>query len=124
MGPVMLVSCSLLAASIVMVPMALVIDQPWLLWQGDEAPGTKALGAVVFLGLVPTAFAFCIRAKLMMTVGYTFFSMAGYLVPVFGVIFGALFLNESVEIQAVVALLLVLSGVGIAQMKPKSQPPT
>jgi drug/metabolite transporter (DMT)-like permease len=121
LGPVMLVSCSLLAASILMVPMTLIIDQPWLLWQGDEIPGAKAIGAIVYLGLVPTAFAFCIRAKLMMTVGYTFFSMAGYLVPVFGVIFGAMFLNEAVEIQALVALLLVLSGVGIAQLKSTVQ---
>ena len=120
MKPDMLVACSLLAASCLMVPMSLAIDQPWTLWQGGMTPSAESLGAIIFLGVVPTAFAFYMRAKIMMSVGYTFFSMAGYLVPVFGVIFGALFLDEAVELQAVIALFLVLAGVGIAQVKSRN----
>lgn len=119
MKPDMLVACSLLIAAVVMVPLSVLIDQPWRLWQRDEAPGTGALSAIVYLGIIPTAFAFFIRAKIVMSVGYTFFSMAGYLVPVFAVIFGALFLNEVVEIEAIIALTMVLCGVGIAQVKAK-----
>lgn len=120
MKPDMLVACSLLMAAVVMVPLSLLIDQPWKLWHPGQAPGAGSLSAIVYLGVVPTAFAFFLRAKIVMTVGYTFFSMAGYLVPVFAVLFGALFLNEAVEIQAIIALSMVLCGVGIAQVKSKN----
>jgi len=116
--PDMLVACSLLMACVLMVPMSLVIDQPWTLWYGGEIPGTGALAAIVYLGIIPTAFAFYLRARIMVTVGYTYFSMVGYLVPVFGVIFGALFLDEVVGIQVLIALSLILCGIGIAQLKP------
>ena len=119
MKPDMLVACSLVIACVVMLPLSLAIDQPWTLWQQTQPPGLEAISAIVYLGIVPTAFAFFIRAKIVMSVGYTFFSMAGYLVPVFAVIFGALFLNEVIEIQAIIALTMVLCGVGIAQIKPK-----
>ena len=120
MKPDMLVACSLVIASVVMLPIALAVDQPWTLWQQAQTPSFEALSAIFYLGIVPTAFAFFIRAKIVMSVGYTFFSMAGYLVPVFAVIFGALFLSEVVEIQAIIALTMVLSGVGIAQVKSKN----
>ena len=116
----MLVACSLLSVAIIMVPMSLLIDQPWTLWRDDDSPSSTALAAILYLGIVPTAFAFYLRAKIMVTVGYTFFSMAGYLVPIFGVIFGAVFLNEVIKIQVLIALALVLCGVGIAQVKPKT----
>lgn len=116
----MLVACSLLTISLLMVPMSLLIDQPWELWRGNDAPSDKAIAAIVYLGIVPTAFAFYLRAKIMVTVGYTFFSMAGYLVPIFGVIFGAVFLNEIIELQTLIALVLVLCGVAIAQVRPKA----
>ena len=119
MKPDMLVACSLLTASSVMLPLSLLVDQPWTLWNADNSVSIKALSAICYLGIIPTAYAFFIRAKIVMTVGYTFFSMAGYLVPVFAVIFGALFLNERVEIQAIIALMMVLFGVGIAQIKSK-----
>jgi drug/metabolite transporter (DMT)-like permease len=119
MKPDMLVACSLLMATVVMVPLSLMIDRPWRLWQQDQVPGATAIGAILYLGIIPTAVAFFLRAKIVMSVGYTFFSMAGYLVPVFAVIFGALILNEIVEIQAIIALTMVLCGIGIAQIKPK-----
>ena len=119
MKPDMLVASSLLVATAVMLPLTLAIDQPWGLWQNDRIPSIGTLTAIVYLGIVPTAFAFFIRAKIVMSVGYTFFSMAGYLVPVFAIIFGAYFLNEVVNIQSVIALTMVLCGVGITQIKSK-----
>ena len=116
----MLVACSLVIAAVVMLPFSMLIDQPWTLWQDTNTPSLEALCAIIYLGIIPTAFAFFIRAKIVMSVGYTFFSMAGYLVPVFAVIFGALFLNETIEIQAIIALSMVLCGVGIAQIKTKT----
>lgn len=120
MKPDMLVACSLLMATAVMLPLSLLIDQPWKLWTQHQAPGAAALMAIVYLGIIPTACAFFIRARIVMTVGYTFFSMVGYLVPVFAVFFGALFLNEAVKIQALIALSMVLCGIGITQMRSKS----
>ncbi len=113
MKPEMLVGCSLLIASALFVPISLIIDPP-----SEIAQATiSSLSAVIYLGIVPTALAFVIRAKLVISVGYTFFSMAGYLVPIFGVIFGALFLSESIEPQEIAALLLVLCGIATSQQR-------
>ncbi|MEM7112824.1 MAG: EamA family transporter [Chloroflexota bacterium] len=47
------------------------------------------------------------------TVSTTFASLSVYLIPIFGVLFGVLILNEPLTLQIVVALCLILCGVAI-----------
>lgn len=99
------------------VPIALVVDRPWTLdAQWDS------LAAVLYLGLFPTALAYIIRFRMIMEVGYTFVSFAGYLVPVFGVILGALILGERFGVEAFIALALILAGVAVSRKQRKGVP--
>jgi drug/metabolite transporter (DMT)-like permease len=76
----------------------------------------ESLFAVCYLGAFSTALALLIRYSLILQVGYTFVSYTGFLVPVFAVIFGALLLQEELSKNAYIALVLVLSALGVSRL--------
>lgn len=94
---------------------SLAFEQPW-----QAAPGPPALAAVAFLGVVSTGIAFLVRFRLIVAVGYTFVSFTGYLVPVFGVLWGALLLGESLEPRAFAALGLILLGLAVSRLDARA----
>lgn len=73
--------------------------------------------ALLALGLGPTALAFAIRFQLIRDVGSVLMSQVGYLVPVFGVLWAWLILDEVPEITAWIAIVLILVGIRVTQMK-------
>ena len=105
------VSAAILAlASAMIVPVSLVVDRPWTL-----SPGAAEIAAVAVLGLGATAAAQLILLEVVALRGASFLSMNNYLVPVFGVLWGVLFLGESPGADAVSAFALVLIGVVVSQ---------
>ncbi|HEX4890896.1 MAG TPA: EamA family transporter, partial [Alphaproteobacteria bacterium] len=55
--------------------------------------------------------------------GPTFYSLINYMIPVWAVIIGALFLQERPEWNAYAALALILSGIGVSQIVRKPSHP-
>lgn len=86
--------------------LALILEQPW---QMNAEP--EAWGAVVYLGLFPTALAALIYFHLIKIRGATFVSIINYIIPVFGVLWGWWFLDEVLSGGAFVALALILLGI-------------
>ena len=74
-------------------------------------PNASALLAIVALGTVSTGGAFLLRFVLIKRAGYVFASTVGYLIPLFGLLFGHLFLDENIGHRHIVAISLVLLGV-------------
>ena len=116
----------LVCAAILAVPFSLVADRPWRL-----APSVEALLALLTLGLLCTAAAYMILFHLLAAVGATFVALNNYLVPLFGVFWGATFLSEEVSLSALAALALILAGIGLIQRatrsvtaEPEPRPPT
>ena len=97
-----------------MISLSMIFDQPWLL-----TPSTASWAAAVYLGLFPTALATFVYFHLLQIRGATFISFNNYLIPGLGVLWGALFLNEHVSIQEIIALGLILSGIAIASVRKK-----
>lgn len=81
------------ASTMIMLPLALLVDQPWNL----PVPGWPALGAVMALALVSTAFAYIIFFRLMASAGATNVGLVTLLVPVTAILLGALILGESLR---------------------------
>jgi drug/metabolite transporter (DMT)-like permease len=102
----------LLVAAAIAVPASLAFEQPW-----SVVPSALSLAAVVALALLCTATAYMILFRLVTTVGATFLAMNNYLVPLFGVVWGALILNERVSATALAALALVLAGIALTQVR-------
>ncbi len=93
-----------LATGVVLIPFAL-IHLP------TTFPSTEVILAFLGLSLISTSIAYLLYFHLIQTVGATRTSIVTFLVPVFGLLWGVLFLQESVTVGTVVGLAIVLSSV-------------
>jgi drug/metabolite transporter (DMT)-like permease len=80
-------------------------------------PGWKSIAALLYLGLVPTAFAYLLRIQIIQQVGTTFLSQVSLLIPVFGLLWGWLFLTEVPTQASWIALAFVLGGMIVARLR-------
>jgi drug/metabolite transporter (DMT)-like permease len=78
-----------------------------------ELPGTRAVLAVVALGLLCTAVAFMLYYRLIDHIGEERASLSNYLTPAFALLYGVLLLSESLTIWAILGLVLIISGAEI-----------
>jgi drug/metabolite transporter (DMT)-like permease len=119
---VMMTACVLTFASIMTVPISFMLESP--IEAALQSHSNKALLALVWLGIVPTGFTFLIRFFLIKKAGYTFVSQVGYLVPIFGVLFGMVMLNEVITITMLGGMVLILIGLAISRITRKSEAAT
>jgi drug/metabolite transporter (DMT)-like permease len=97
----------LLAATAVLAPLALLIDVP------DVHPDGGALAALAALGVVCTGLAYLLYFRLVTEVGPTSTLTVTYLVPVFGVLWAAIFLGERIGAGTVAGGALILASVAL-----------
>lgn len=81
----------LTTSSILMLPIALMFEQPWLL----PMPSTAALGSVFLLATLCTAYAYILYFRILASAGAVNISLVTLLVPVSAIALGALFLGET-----------------------------
>ncbi|MCB1756486.1 MAG: DMT family transporter [Gammaproteobacteria bacterium] len=96
----------LLVTSAYFLPLALYLEAPWRV-----SPEPASLMALVYLGLVPTAFAYLLRFWLINRAGTVYVSQVSYLVPLFALFWGWLFLSEVPDQTTWLALMLILAGI-------------
>jgi len=106
-----------LVSAVIMVPAALVYDQPWTL-----APTGTALISSVLLGVLHTAFATLLMFKLVMRQGASFFGQINFLIPLTGVAWGVIFLSERLQQTQLIAMTIILTGVLVSRGLPKRAP--
>ena len=80
----------------------------------------QGFAAVAGLGLFPTAIATLLAYRLMARAGPSFVAYSNYLVPIFAVLLGAALLSEELHWNILAALLLVLSGIAISRIEPRT----
>lgn len=98
--------CVLTLGAATMLPVSIAIEGvPNLL-----AVPNQSLLALLYLGAAATGLTYLLRFRLINSVGYTFASYTGYLIPAVGVVLGALYLDESVGLIMLLGLLLTLGG--------------
>jgi drug/metabolite transporter (DMT)-like permease len=102
----------MISATAVIVPLALLFDHPWTL-----TPSRSAVAAMVVLGLFPTALAMIMLIALVARAGATFMALSNYLVPVVGILFGAVWLDEQVTWHTGAAFLLICLGIYVTGLK-------
>lgn len=112
-----LMGCQYLTSSISLLPLLLLIDRPWTL-----QPSMESVIGLLVLGWVITIGGVMIYYYIIDVAGASVASTTVYLIPINGVFWGALILNEKITWQAILALGLILCGIalvnGVGRKKP------
>ncbi len=102
-----------LLATLMVVPVGLDSSELGATLQGN----TLALLAVAGLGIFSTAAASLVYFRLVARAGPGFISQLNYLIPVWAVVIGALFLDEQPQMNHLYALALILGGILVTQLQ-------
>jgi drug/metabolite transporter (DMT)-like permease len=97
---------SLLCGTVVLIPLGLVVEQPWTI-----TPSMNSLLALLGLAVFSTAAAFVIYFRLIQTLGSVGTTAQAYLRVPIGVALGVLFLGEQLTSTAWIGLVCVVIGV-------------
>jgi drug/metabolite transporter (DMT)-like permease len=100
----------MLAGSVIMLPIGAVPARTELL-VAPPAP----LGAMLALSIVATAIATVVFLKLVTVAGPSFTSFINYLIPVWALLMGVMFLGEQPGARVVIALVLILAGIALSE---------
>jgi len=79
------------------------------------SPSVPSIIATITLGVFQTALAGLLAYFIIRKLGATFFSQLNFMVPLFGVFFGIVFLGEEVGLHAILALVVILTGISLAR---------
>ncbi len=95
-----------------MLPPALLWEKPWTL-----QPTALAWFSVLWLGFLSTGLAYFIFFQLIKSIGATPTTLVTYVIPVFAVIFGVIFLDERLYWAQLAALALIAAGVWLVNRR-------
>ena len=100
-----LTSSILIWGSLIIFPIMIYYEQPWNL-----VPRLDSTISLIYLGVFPTGIAWLIRFHILKKNGLVFHSQVAYLIPIFGVILGYIFLKEVITFKVLIALFAVVLG--------------
>lgn len=106
LAPMTVTTGQLSVGAMMMLPVALIVDQPWL----RPLPPAGAWGAILALALLCTAFAYVLYFKLIDSAGATNALLVTLLVPPTAIVLGATFLGEALAPQDFAGLALIALG--------------
>jgi drug/metabolite transporter (DMT)-like permease len=106
--PLVVAAGQLTGSSILILPLALLIDRPWAL----PMPSTGTWAALIGLALLSTALAYVIFFRILARAGATNLLLVTFLIPVSALLLGVAFLHESVTAHQLLGMLLI--GLGLA----------
>ena len=96
----------LIWATLFLIPITAFTEQPWNL-----NPSMESTISVIYLGIVATGFAWLLRFRILITNGLVFQAQVAYLIPIFGIILGYIFLKEVITPKVLVAVAAVIIGI-------------
>ena len=99
-----LIGWSLVIASILLIPLTL-LNLP------SQFPSSKVIFSILWLGVISTGIAFLGYVRLIEKIGAVKTATVAYFIPVFGVIWGYIFLSEPITLQILIGMMLILTGI-------------
>ena len=78
-------------------------------------PSLESTIALIYLGVFPTGIAWLLRFHILTKVGMVFQTQVAYLIPIFGVIFGYLIMDEQITWKVLASLIIIISGIYIVK---------
>lgn len=105
MDPVVVSTGMLCGSTIMMLPVALMVEQPWLL-----APGAVTWAALIGLSAVSTSIAYIIYFRVLAVAGATNILLVTFLIPVSAIFLGVVVLGERPGWNAFGGMALIFMG--------------
>ena len=104
----------LIWATLILFPICIFIEQPWNL-----TPRLDSTISLIYLGVFSTGIAWLLRFYILKNNGLVFQAQVAYLIPIFGVILGFLFLKEGITPKVILSLMAVILGIYLVKRSSK-----
>ncbi len=99
---------------IFLLPLSLIIESPW-----ESSPSFLSTLSLIYLGVVATGIAWLLRFRILTVNGLVFQTQVAYIIPLVGVFFGYLILDEIITWRVLVSLSLIILGIYIVKKNNK-----
>ena len=96
----------LIWGTIFLIPITIFTEKPWNL-----NPSIDSTISLVYLGVVATGLAWLLRFRILKTNGLVFQAQVAYLIPIFGIILGYIFLKELITPKVLISVVAVIIGI-------------
>ena len=96
----------LIWATLILLPLTFIIELP-----SQIIPSFNSSVSVIYLGIVPTGIAWLLRFRILKKNGLIFQSQVSYLIPIFGIVLGYVFLKELITYKVLISLTAVVIGI-------------
>ena len=96
----------LIWGTIFLIPITIFTEKPWNL-----NPSIDSTISLIYLGVVATGLAWLLRFRILKNNGLVFQAQVAYLIPIFGIILGYIFLKELITPRVLVAVAAVIIGI-------------
>ena len=95
---------------IFLFPLSMIFETPW-----ELNPSTESTLALLYLGVIATGLAWLIRFRILTVNGLVFQTQVAYLIPIFGVLFGYLLMDEIITWRVLISLIIIILGIYIVK---------
>ena len=113
-GNINVTTSTLIWSVITLLPLSFILEEPF-----KSTPTFESTLSLIYLGVVATGFAWWLRFKILAKNGIVFQTQVAYLIPIFGVIFGAIILDEQITWKVLASLIIIMSGIYIVKKNNK-----
>ena len=107
-----LIGWSIIFSAVIMLPVS-------IFYLPTSIPSAAAISSAIWLGAISTGLGFIGYVRLIDKIGAVKTSTVAYFLPVFGIIWGAIFLDEVITPTIIIGCLVVLIGIYLSNSNKK-----
>lgn len=104
--PLMTATGQISASSLILIPVALLVDRPWTL----AMPSGETWAALFGIALLSTALAYLIFFRILSSAGATNLALVTFLIPVSAIVLGSLVLGEQLALKHLIGMAMIAAG--------------
>ena len=109
-GNINVTTSTMIWSVITLLPLSFIFENPL-----ESNPTLESTLSLIYLGVIATGFAWWLRFRILSKNGIVFQTQVAYLIPIFGVIFGALILDEQITWKVLASLIIIMFGIYIVK---------
>ncbi|MDG2195423.1 MAG: DMT family transporter [SAR324 cluster bacterium] len=113
-SPIITATGQVTASSLFLVPMVILVEQPWTM----PMPSVAAFASLVGIAVFSTALAYILYFRILATAGATNLLLVTFLIPISAILLGIAFLDESLLPKHLVGMSLIGAGMAAVDGRP------